>query len=228
VYVVTSGAQAGVWWLHPQGKTLPVSAPPPVEPTLATVPISSCQVLDRSNTVYEVTQDLKPLGAGSCLLFPQEVKNVTVDGKGHSVAFGSPAIFGDDLENIVVKDLVLSQLSEDGPGEGAVRFSNVRGLKVLGITITTNPALREEDGVVVTGVLSRDVEVSGNTISVGRFATGIAASAEGLVVRDNRITAGPPGGHGIRVAASPAAVISNNQVSAGGSGAPATPWSPAT
>ncbi len=220
LYAATSGAEAGVWWVHPPGKTLPKSEPPREdEPSPATVRVDSCQVLDRSNTVYQVTRNLKPLGMGSCFLFTQGAANITLDGQGHTVEFGSTAIFGGELENVVIKDLVLNQAGEEGLGLGAVVLSNIKGLKVVGNTINTNPRLREQHGIVVSGVFSQDVEISDNDITVARFATGISVSAERAVVRQNRVTGGPPGTHGIVVVGSPGAVVEGNQVTGAGGGA---------
>lgn len=216
-FALTTGSEAGVWWLHPQGQARPALPPPaPQEPDLRTVPVSQCQVLERSNTVYELTQDLRPLGSGSCFLFPQGVHDITLDGRGHKVEFGSPAIVGEGIRNLVIKNLTLSQHGDNGPGRGGIVLTNAQGVQVLDNDVTTR--FRNEDAIRVTGILTEDVEISGNTVTVGPFAAGIVANGDKVVVRNNVVNVPAPGGDGIQLVGAPDAQVLDNQVSIMGGG----------
>ncbi len=217
LFALSSSGNSTAWWVHPTGKTRMPASPPPPEPTQATIQISSCQILDRSNTIYEVTKNLDPVGTGSCFLFPRNVHDITIDGKGYTVNHGSPAIFGDSLEDIVIKNMIINMVA-DGFGKDSIHLGNVKNLKILNTDIRIPGGsltyARSEDAISVSGIFSENVEISDNKIdSTSFFSSAVYVNGPPTtVIKNNKITAAT-GSKGIQIAMSPNSMIENNVIS---------------
>lgn len=208
VFTVGSGA---IWWFHP-GNVIRVKPPegPPVEPPPATIQLSSCQYLDRSNTVYELTQDVKSFGRGSCFLMPRGLHDITIDGKNHTISYASHAIFGDDLENVSVRNLRINQIKH-GVGNVAISLTHSRSITIENVSINVLTNVREGVGIRVDGILSDNTKITGSSISGVNFG-GIAITVNGKAeIRNNDISVNN-NGLGIKSVLSDA-IIDGNRIS---------------
>lgn len=163
LYMVTQG---GIWWLHPRGTTraeVPLQ-PPPVPATHQAVEVSAPLLIEQSNTTYKLAGDIVLEGTTRSLaLFNRGVKDVVIDGGGHTVTLsGASAIFGDDLENITIRNIRFVKDNEGKAGGTVMYLSNCRNLTI------SNCELPAGGGAIATpGIFTDNVTIENCTLSGG-------------------------------------------------------------
>jgi photosystem II stability/assembly factor-like uncharacterized protein len=117
---VYMGTRGGIWWVHPKDihrKEIPYESKA-IAGSKKTIPFTNTIFANVSNTTYNLTQDIELKGkVHDLIMMPRGLKNVIFNGQGHSVKVtGGNAIFGDDLENIVIENFHFIQpLAGDNP-----------------------------------------------------------------------------------------------------------------
>lgn len=117
---VYMGTRGGIWWVHPhdvQRKEIPHEFKA-IDGRGKTIEFNNTIFATFSNTTYKLTQDIKLKGkVHDLIMMPRGLKNVTFDGQGHTVTVsGGNAIFGDDLENVVIENFNFIQPTNTSGG----------------------------------------------------------------------------------------------------------------
>ena len=207
-------AKGGLFWLHPSGTELPPGPPPPPpaeKPRPATIPVNAAGILDRPNTVYELTADIKARGTA----FYVTADDVTLDGRGFRVTFDISAVEAYGASNLVVRNVKAVQ-APTGPGSShgishAFDLMFCPGATLTGLTIDT-----QRRAVSAISVSGDHPTVAGNVVSrSGPFATAINVEGRGARILDNQIDASNSG-RGIAVADAADALVVSNRIVYGG------------
>ncbi len=116
LYMITRG---GIWWVHPKQVTRKEIIVTPAEaaqsdqarnpePPAKTVKVTGPFLVDGSNTTYKLDRDITLDGLDrnrSLALFNRGLKNIVIDGGGHTVQLGGASVFfGDDAENVTIRN----------------------------------------------------------------------------------------------------------------------------
>jgi hypothetical protein len=139
MYMATHG---GIWWVHPkdiQRKEISY-AYKAIDEGKKVVLFNNTVFADHSNTTYKLTQDIILKGkVHDLIMMPRGLKNVVFDGQGHSVTTTiSNAIFGDDMENVIIENFHFIQPL---PGERnpVIYLTNSRNLTIRNCTFEVSP-----------------------------------------------------------------------------------------
>jgi polygalacturonase len=102
------GTRGGIWWVHPknvQRKELPYENKA-LDGPKKIIPFNNTIFANFSNATYKLTEDIKLKGkVHDLVMMPRGLKNVIIDGQGHTVTTTiSNAIFGDDTENVTIQN----------------------------------------------------------------------------------------------------------------------------
>ncbi|MCH8212758.1 MAG: hypothetical protein IIC54_01650, partial [Proteobacteria bacterium] len=90
-------ADQKVFWVHPAGTSRTIDtggSGGQLDPPASFRTVDKCQVIERSNTVYSLVNDLSVIGEGSCLLIARFVHDVTIEGNGHTIRFAGAGDHG--------------------------------------------------------------------------------------------------------------------------------------
>lgn len=134
VYMATRG---GIWWLHPQDVQR-IEIPHKldiIDGEGKTIEFNNSIFATFSNTTYKLTRDIKLKGkVHDLIMMPRGLKNVTFDGQGHTVTVtGGNAIFGDDLENVVIENFHFVQPTSSDRG-AVIYLGHTRNLTIRNCT----------------------------------------------------------------------------------------------
>lgn len=132
LYMVTRG---GIWWVHPKEVVRqevieePAGPTEPAAATPATIKVAEPLLIDRSNATYELDRDIDLTGADharSLALLSRGLKNVILDGKGHTVRSERVyTIFGDDVENLTIRNFHFVRSVQEGRRNAGGEFPSV-------------------------------------------------------------------------------------------------------
>ncbi len=130
LYMITRG---GIWWLHPatvQREEI-VDVPTSPAPAPTTHDVNAPLLIERSNTTYRFARDIRLTGNSQSLaLLTRGLRNVILDGQGHTITLtGAAAIFGDDAENITIRNFRFVAEREKGPGT-VLSLSHSRNVRI--------------------------------------------------------------------------------------------------
>lgn len=194
--------------------TPPVEEPPVGAPAPAVIELQACAVLDQSDGLYRLTQDVS--AAGTCFVIAAH--GVRLDGQGYTVTGngqGVGVVSQSAYERIEVHHLVLNQFHW---GIDATGLSN----STVSSNIIRNATAGDAYGIVLSTaqhntILSNEIETSGDA-SYGIYLDNAQANR---VDRNVITTSGQVKAHGIRLANSSEAndIVQNTIVTAGGNAA---------
>lgn len=211
VYIAAKG---GLYHLHPVGESLPPPPPepPPQEPPeFAVIPISAPGILDRPNTLYQLTADISSPGTA----FFVTADNITIDGQGHTVEFNISAVEAIAVSNLTVRNMIAVQPpTSSASSHGVTHAFDMMfcpNVKLEGLTISTS--IRPVGAISIVG--ENAMVVSNVVSSIGPFATAVTVEGKGAQVIGNNLDA-TNSGCAISVADAERALIIDNLVSYGG------------
>lgn len=208
-------ADQKVFWVHPAGTSRTIDtggSGGQLDPPASFRTVDKCQVIERSNTVYNLVSDLSVIGEGSCLLIARFVHDVTIEGNGHTIRFAGAGVYGDSIRNLIIRNLNLVQVGVGSRGaHSAIQLSHVDGLEVDSNTVTTYE--RGKTGISVSGINSKNVSLTSNTIhNDGKFSVGMFVNSPKALITRNTINS--PTGNGLDMKLSPNSIIVDNYISA--------------
>lgn len=139
---VYMGTRGGIWWVHPenvQRKEIPHEFKA-MDGKKKTIPFSNTIFANFSNATYKLTNDIKLKGkTHDLIMMPRGMKNVIIDGQGHTVTTtSSNVIFGDDMENVTIQNFHFVQpvVGERNP---VIYMANSRNLTIRNCTFEVTP-----------------------------------------------------------------------------------------
>lgn len=139
---VYMGTRGGIWWVHPksvQRKEIPHEFKA-LDGKKRTIPFSNTIFANYSNATYKLTKDVVLKGKShDLIMMPRGMKNVVIDGQGHTVtATTSNVIFGDDMENVTIQNFHFVQpvVGERTP---VIYLANSRNLTIKNCTFEVTP-----------------------------------------------------------------------------------------
>jgi photosystem II stability/assembly factor-like uncharacterized protein len=214
LYMITRG---GIWWVHPRDvvREEVLDEPAGPEPAPATVKVSEPFLVDRSNTTYELDLDMELTALNryrSLVLFNRSLKNIVLDGKGHTVQLGrASAIFGDDVENVTIRNFRFVRKPEEGQrrssGPAVIFLTNCRNLTISNCTFEASGAT----SVFTRGILTDNVVIESCRMTGG--STRGAPVIEGTgrhIIRNCTIQSA--GDAGIQLLLAEGSVIEGNKI----------------
>lgn len=180
LYTITRGA---IWWVHPRSVVRPEAQGPPVDRDTAprVVPAHEALYVDRSNTTFRFTADVALLGnSQSLVLMERGLKNLVFDGQGHTVRLtGAPAVFGDDAENVTIRNFrfILGVEQERAAGEKrtarhpgtVICLTHSRHVRIEGCTFETPNAC----SIDTTGIQADDITITNCRLAASRRSAAV-------------------------------------------------------
>lgn len=220
LYMITRG---GIWWIHPRVVTreevVNSHYPPIVQPQDAaakpeTVKLAEPILVDRCNITYQMTSDYEMTGLNnnrSLLLFCRGARNVTFDGQGHSVRLGGgSAIFGDDLENVTIRNVQFVAAEAGGGRKSShpqvLYLTNCRNLTISNCTFDAPSTV----AVYTAGILTDNVVIENCRITGGSQSQPAIEGTGKHIIRG--CTINTPSGMAVRLLLPGVSLLENNKI----------------